>query len=241
MSRGNAPPGIAQMYSLHVSHKTLDDVDTEDILKRFRPFGQIGDVFRPTMLHKRRPAKHLFVRYLSKADADRALEALNGQRIDGRVWQVEFAKQEHNFTQDTGFITNMHLDTPITVPVEFDSSMPSAHYQKKREEAVKEVDVVFSLRVDDLALDITPEELRFVFERFGEIVSIYYPFDLKARTYRGFAFVRFIRYQSAKNAMDTLHDTNIGKGRNILITWAKQPRYFSQDESDPNDVKSKKK
>lgn len=65
----------------------------------------------------------------------------------------------------------------------------------------------------------------------GEISSIYYPINLKERVPRGFAIVRYLSLDDAKNALETMNNTNIGKGRNILVSWIISKSYWSMDET----------
>lgn len=52
------------------------------------------------------------------------------------------------------------------------------------------IDGMVSLKVDNLTYRTTPEDLRRVFERCGEVGDIYIPRDRFTRESRGFAFVR---------------------------------------------------
>lgn len=52
------------------------------------------------------------------------------------------------------------------------------------------IDGMVSLKVDNLTYRTTPEDLRRVFERCGEVGDIYIPRDRYTRESRGFAFVR---------------------------------------------------
>lgn len=52
-----------------------------------------------------------------------------------------------------------------------------------------------SLKVDNLTYRTTPEDLRRVFERCGEVGDIYIPRDRFTRESRGFAFVRYTVYK----------------------------------------------
>lgn len=47
-------------------------------------------------------------------------------------------------------------------------------------------------KVDNLTYRTTPEDLRRVFERCGEVGDIYIPRDRFSRESRGFAFVRYV-------------------------------------------------
>jgi len=53
------------------------------------------------------------------------------------------------------------------------------------------IDGMVSLKVDNLTYRTTPEDLRRVFERCGEVGDIYIPRDRFTRESRGFAFVRW--------------------------------------------------
>lgn len=54
------------------------------------------------------------------------------------------------------------------------------------------IDGMVSLKVDNLTYRTTPEDLRRVFERCGEVGDIYIPRDRFTRESRGFAFVRYV-------------------------------------------------
>lgn len=55
------------------------------------------------------------------------------------------------------------------------------------------IDGMVSLKVDNLTYRTTPEDLRRVFERCGEVGDIYIPRDRFTRESRGFAFVRYVK------------------------------------------------
>lgn len=76
------------------------------------------------------------------------------------------------------------------------------------------------------------EKLDELFSQFGEVTSIYYPMDLKARTFRGFALVRYGNRRQAELAAREMNDTNLGVGRNIQVSIITAKTYMSQDESD---------
>lgn len=54
------------------------------------------------------------------------------------------------------------------------------------------IEGMVSLKVDNLTYRTTPEDLRRVFERCGEVGDIYIPRDRFTRESRGFAFVRYL-------------------------------------------------
>lgn len=82
------------------------------------------------------------------------------------------------------------------------------------------IDGMVSLKVDNLTYRTTPEDLRRVFERCGEVGDIYIPRDRYTRESRGFAFVRQVQFHKlilnlfydvislpAKNTMEPLRST----------------------------------
>lgn len=81
-------------------------------------------------------------------------------------------------------------------------------------------------------LQRSKEKLEELFSQFGEVTSIYYPMDLKSRTFRGFAFVRYGNRRQAELAAKEMHDANLGVGRNIQVAIVTAKTYISQDESD---------
>jgi len=56
----------------------------------------------------------------------------------------------------------------------------------------QKVDVMYSLKVDNLTYRTRVEDLRRYFEKFGPIGDIYIPRDQFSRSSRGYAFVRYV-------------------------------------------------
>lgn len=69
----------------------------------------------------------------------------------------------------------------------------------------------------------TPEDLRRVFERCGEVGDIYIPRDRHTRESRGFAFVRFYDKRDAEDALDAM-DGRILDGRELRVQMARYGR-----------------
>lgn len=199
--------------------------------KEFSRFGEIGDFYRPVLLHRHTLSAFAFVRYLHEADAHRALD------MDGKeLWEVELtvvlATHEVFFTHDTGFLTNYELNVPPPAVEEFDASLPDSHYDLKRKEELRGLDEYFTLRVDDLHPAVSKEQLEEIFSQFGELARVYFPVDLAhSCAPKGFAFVRYIKEKDAARAQQAMHGANLGIGRNLTVRRNCQRTYFSQDES----------
>ena len=62
----------------------------------------------------------------------------------------------------------------------------------ERRASPPDVDVLHSLKVDNLTYRTRAEDLRRCFEKFGPIGDIYIPRDQFSRSSRGYAFVRLV-------------------------------------------------
>ncbi|KAJ3645354.1 hypothetical protein Zmor_023020 [Zophobas morio] len=82
------------------------------------------------------------------------------------------------------------------------------------------IDGMVSLKVDNLTYRTTPEDLRRVFERCGDVGDIYIPRDRFTRESRGFAFVRFYDKRDAEDALDAM-DGRMLDGRELRVQMAR--------------------
>ena len=80
-----------------------------------------------------------------------------------------------------------------------------------------------SLKVDNLSYRITPEELKPIFERYGEVGDVYIPRDRFTKESRGFAFVRYLERRDAEDAMDKM-DGYVLDGREMRVQTARYGR-----------------
>ncbi|KAH8403155.1 hypothetical protein KR222_006206 [Zaprionus bogoriensis] len=81
----------------------------------------------------------------------------------------------------------------------------------------------YSNAVDNLSYRTTPEDLRRVFERCGEVGDIYIPRDRYTRESRGFAFVRFYDKRDAEDALKAM-DGRMLDGRELHVQMARYGR-----------------
>ncbi|XP_065165295.1 serine/arginine-rich splicing factor 2 [Atheta coriaria] len=85
------------------------------------------------------------------------------------------------------------------------------------------IEGMVSLKVDNLTYRTTPDDLRRVFERCGEVGDIYIPRDRFTRESRGFAFVRFYDKRDAEDALDAM-DGYMLDGRELRVQMARYGR-----------------
>ncbi|GMR36647.1 hypothetical protein PMAYCL1PPCAC_06842, partial [Pristionchus mayeri] len=90
-----------------------------------------------------------------------------------------------------------------------------------------EIEGLTSLKVDNISYNTTPNDLRRLFDKYGEIGDIHIPRDRYNRQSRGFGFVRFYSRRDAEYAQDRT-DGKFIDGREIRVSVAKYDR--PQDE-----------
>uniref|UniRef100_T1J1U9 Serine/arginine-rich splicing factor 2 n=1 Tax=Strigamia maritima TaxID=126957 RepID=T1J1U9_STRMM len=91
MSYGRGPPNIEGMTSLKVDNLTYRTTP-EDLRRAFEKYGEVGDVYIPRDRFTRESRGFAFVRFYDKRDAEDALEAMDGQMLDGRELRVQMAR-----------------------------------------------------------------------------------------------------------------------------------------------------
>ena len=80
-----------------------------------------------------------------------------------------------------------------------------------------------SLKVDNLTYRTTVEDLKRVFQKYGDVGDVYIPRDARTNQSRGFAFVRFYDRRDAEEAMDRVDGSELD-GREIRVQHAKYGR-----------------
>jgi arginine/serine-rich splicing factor 2 len=90
-----------------------------------------------------------------------------------------------------------------------------------------------SLKVDNISYQTTQNELRRMFERYGEIGDVHIPRDRHSRQSRGFGFVRFTSKKDADYAVSRM-DGRYVDGREIRVSFAKYDRPIDEHGYDRN-------
>ena len=91
IARGEIPEDPDAFYSLRIDN--LPVMTTEDQLREvFKPFGQLGDVYRPIDKDTKMPLRFLFVRFIYKQHMLNAVSKLQGKPVNGRPMKIVMAK-----------------------------------------------------------------------------------------------------------------------------------------------------
>jgi len=93
------------------------------------------------------------------------------------------------------------------------------------------IDVMYSLKVDNLTYRTRVEDLRRCFEKFGPIGDIYIPRDQFSRSSRGYAFIRYLKKRDAEDALDRMDGADLD-GREIRVQFARYGRASTTDSRD---------
>jgi len=93
-----------------------------------------------------------------------------------------------------------------------------------RGEKPEDPDAFYSLKVSNLPIMTTEDQLRAAFDRFGKIGDVYRPIDKDTKRPLNFLFIRFVYKQHMINAMQEMQNTMMN-GRPMKIMVAKPGRY----------------
>ena len=80
-----------------------------------------------------------------------------------------------------------------------------------------------NIYVGNLHYEIGEDELKEIFEKFGEVNSVKVITDKYSGRSKGFGFIEMLNDTEAKEAIDNLDGTEIG-GRNVKVNQARERR-----------------
>lgn len=93
--------------------------------------------------------------------------------------------------------------------------------RKERQSKIDEMKAQFTnLFVKNLDTEISEEELRDIFEPYGQITSCVLQVDEEGKS-KGFGFVNYQGHESAQAAVDALHDSEV-KGKKLFVSRAQK-------------------
>lgn len=173
------------------------------------------DLFRPldgfitarikTKPDPKRPGQTLsmgfgFVEFRTKAQAQAALGAMNGYKLDQHELVVR--------------VSHRGMD---------------AAEERRREDTAKKVAARRTkIIIKNLPFQATKKDIRSLFGAYGQLRSVRVPqkFD---RTARGFGFADFVSAREAENAMDALKNTHL-LGRKLVLEFANEEAIDAEEE-----------
>ncbi|OMJ67511.1 hypothetical protein SteCoe_35300 [Stentor coeruleus] len=88
-----------------------------------------------------------------------------------------------------------------------------------------------SLLVRNIDQLVKPDELREFFSKFGDVCDVYIPRDYYTQKSRGFCYVKFLKYDDAREALEKT-DGNEVLGKTVEIVFVKEERKAPHEETD---------
>uniref|UniRef100_A0A183CV94 RRM domain-containing protein n=1 Tax=Gongylonema pulchrum TaxID=637853 RepID=A0A183CV94_9BILA len=86
-----------------------------------------------------------------------------------------------------------------------------------------DIKFLISFQVDNISYETTPNDLRRLFDKYGEIGDIHIPRDRYTSQSKGFGFVRYYSRRDAHYAMERM-DGRWVDGREIRVAMARYER-----------------
>ncbi|PWY82857.1 pre-rRNA processing protein Mrd1 [Aspergillus heteromorphus CBS 117.55] len=171
----------------------------------FRPLDGFVSARIKTKPDPKRPGQTLsmgfgFVEFRLKAQAQAALSAMNGYKLDQHELVVR--------------VSHRGMD---------------AAEERRREDTAKKIAARRTkIIIKNLPFQATKKDIRSLFGAYGQLRSVRVPqkFD---RTARGFGFADFVSAREAENAMDALKSTHL-LGRKLVLEFANEEAIDAEDE-----------
>ncbi|RKP24997.1 hypothetical protein SYNPS1DRAFT_16304, partial [Syncephalis pseudoplumigaleata] len=182
------------------------EVTDQILAKSFGPFGSLSEarvMWDPTTGKSR---GYGFVSFRLKPDAEKAINAMNGQWLGSRTIRCNWANQKPNTCRPF---------TVIIILLLLPAACPVHHPQQAYDEVVMQAPAHNStVYVGNLPFFTTREHLISHFQPFGNIQEI------RMQAERGFAFVRMETHEGAAMAITKLQGASIN-GRPARCAWGK--------------------
>lgn len=178
--------------------KNLNFSTTKEALKEH--FEQVGKVKSVKIASNNgMPGGYGFVEYENEKSASKALRNLNNSMLDGHALKLA---ESMNYVQ-----------------------VPKKRKRNEEQEENKEEDLRTKILVKNLAFEANTDELRDIFQNFGEIKSVRVP-SKASGGHRGFGFVEFMSHEEAASAIESLQNTHF-YGRRLVLEWSKEETSLS--------------
>ncbi|KAK4337156.1 hypothetical protein RND71_043374 [Anisodus tanguticus] len=182
------------------------DLDTPQLKDAFIPFGEISDcrVVRDPQTFKSKG--YGFVSFVKKADAENAIQTMNGQWLGSRAIRTNWATRK----PPTSRSNTLDISTSSSQTI---SNSPK---QLTFEDVYHQSSITnCTVYCGGIMQGLTDELIQKTFYQFGPIQEIRVFKD------KGYAFIKFHSKESATNAIVSVHNTEIN-GQSVKCSWGKE-------------------
>ena len=178
---------------------------TEDLNELFKPLGGFLSARVKTKPDPKKPGAVLsmgfgFLEFRTKAQAQTALEAMNGYKLAGHDLLIRASHK----------------------------ALDAAEERRKEDRAKKLAGRRTKIVIKNLPFEATKKDVRSLFGSYGQLRSVRVPKKFDSST-RGFAFADFVTAREAENAMDALKDTHL-LGRKLVLDFAAEDAADPEEE-----------
>jgi len=178
---------------------------TEDLHEVFKPLDGFLSARVKTKPDPKKPGAVLsmgfgFLEFRAKAQAQAALEAMNGYKLAGHDLLIRASHK----------------------------ALDAAEERRRGDRAKKIAGRRTKIVIKNLPFEATKKDVRSLFGSYGQLRSVRVPKKFDSST-RGFAFADFVTAREAENAMDALKDTHL-LGRKLVLDFAAEDAADPEEE-----------
>lgn len=197
-SPGNQPKqDTSNHYHIFVGDLS-PEIETQTLREAFAPFGEISNcriVRDPQTLKSK---GYAFVSFVKKAEAENAIQAMNGQWLGSRSIRTNWSTRKPPAMNNERKRQNSHTKS-ITFEEVYNQSSPTN----------------CTVYCGGFGKDLNDELVSKVFSSFGTIV------DIRVFKEKGYAFIKFTNKENATHAIESIHNTDIN-GHTVKCFWGKE-------------------
>ncbi|ORX82081.1 hypothetical protein K493DRAFT_320519 [Basidiobolus meristosporus CBS 931.73] len=176
------------------------EVNDQVLAKAFSAFGSMSDARVMWDMNSGKSRGYGFVAFREKADADQAINTMNGEWLGSRAIRCNWANQKGVAS------TPAPSSTPPAT-----SYKQSMTYETVVAQSPQHNTTIYA---GNLAPYTTQEQLYPIFQQYGYII------DIRMQVDRGFAFVKLDTHENAAMAIVSLHGAVVN-GRPLKCSWGK--------------------
>ncbi|EFW15459.1 Multiple RNA-binding domain-containing protein 1 [Coccidioides posadasii str. Silveira] len=202
--KAGEPENEVESSTLYVRNLNFSTT-TASLMDVFKPLDGFLSAQVKTKPDPKNPGERLsmgfgFVEFRTRAQAQAALAAMNGYKLDQHELVI---RPSHKATD-------------------------SAEQQRRQDAAKKNAARRTKIIIKNLPFQATKKDVQSLFGAYGQLRSVRVPkkFD---RTARGFAFADFVSAREAENAMDALRNTHL-LGRKLVLEFVSEEAVDPEEE-----------
>ncbi|XP_055714281.1 nucleolysin TIAR-like [Phlebotomus papatasi] len=196
-SPGNQPKADTSSHHHIFVGDLSPEIEAETLREAFAPFGEISNCRIVRDPQKLKSKGYAFVSFVKKAEAENAIQAMNGQWLGSRSIRTNWSTRKPQPPRETS--KGIKGGKPSYEEVYNQTSPTNA-----------------TVYCGGFAANVISEEL--VHKHFGQFGAIQ---DVRVFKDTGYAFIKFTRKEVATHAIEVTHNTDIN-GQPVMCFWGKE-------------------